>query len=203
MAVKLRLRREGTVKRPSYRIVAADSRSPRDGRFIEIIGEYRPLENPSIIRVDNERALHWLRNGAQPTEAVAKLLRISGAWEEFKPGDAPARKRDADKKKVSKKERARRVAAAEEAAAPAPEPVVEDAPVADETPVVEDAPVGEEAPAAEEAPVAEEAPAEEAPVAEEAPAEEAPAVEEVPADEEVVAQDDAPAAEGDAEEKTS
>ena len=64
MAVKLRLRREGTVKRPHYRIVAADSRSPRDGRFIETIGNYHPLDQPSTINVDNERALHWLRNGA-------------------------------------------------------------------------------------------------------------------------------------------
>lgn len=136
MAVKLRLRREGTVKRPAYRIVAADSRSPRDGRFIEIIGEYRPLENPSMIRVDNERALHWLRHGAQPTEAVQKLLRIVGVWEEFKPGDAPARTRDADKKRLSKKGRAREQAAAEaaaEAAAkPAEEAPAEDAPAADE-----------------------------------------------------------------------
>lgn len=166
MAVKIRLRREGTVKRPAYRIVVADSRSPRNGRFIEIIGEYRPLENPSMIRVDNERALHWLRNGAQPTEPVLKLLRISGAWEEFKPGDAPSRTRDADKKRVSKKERARQEAAAEAAAAPA-EDVVEETPVAEEAPAEE--PVAEEAPVEE--PAAEEAPVEE-PVAEEAPAEE-------------------------------
>jgi ribosomal protein S16 len=90
MAVKLRLRREGTVKRPHYRIVAADSRSPRDGRFIESIGHYHPLDEPSTIEVDNERALHWLRNGALATQAVEKLFRISGVWEEFKPGDAPA-----------------------------------------------------------------------------------------------------------------
>ncbi|MEX2533706.1 MAG: 30S ribosomal protein S16 [Nitriliruptoraceae bacterium] len=125
MAVKLRLRREGTVKRPSYRIVAADSRSPRDGRFIEIIGEYRPLENPSMIRVDNERALHWLRHGAQPTSAVEKILRIAGVWEEFKPGEGPARNRAADKGKVSKKARARQVATAEEAEAAAAAPAAE------------------------------------------------------------------------------
>jgi small subunit ribosomal protein S16 len=91
MAVKLRLRREGTVKRPYYRVVAADSRSPRDGRFIEIFGEYHPLENPSFVRIDEERALHWLSHGAQPSDAVKKLLRITGVWEQFKPGDAPAR----------------------------------------------------------------------------------------------------------------
>ncbi|MFA9444748.1 30S ribosomal protein S16 [Egicoccus sp. AB-alg6-2] len=118
MAVKLRLRREGTTKRPFYRVVAADSRSPRDGRFIEIIGQYRPLEDPSGIDIDNERALHWLRNGAQPTEAVEQLLRISGAWEEFKPGDE--RKRDrtaaASEPKLSKKARAKAAEAAEAAA---------------------------------------------------------------------------------------
>ncbi|MEX0706001.1 MAG: 30S ribosomal protein S16, partial [Nitriliruptoraceae bacterium] len=93
MAVRLRLRREGTVKRPHYRVVAADSRSPRDGRFIEIIGDYHPLEDPSVINIDAERALHWLRHGALPSSAVEKLLRITGVWEEFRPGDAPARER--------------------------------------------------------------------------------------------------------------
>ena len=137
MAVKLRLRREGTVKRPHYRIVAADSRSPRDGRFIEALGDYHPLDQPSTIRVDGERALHWLRNGALPTSAVEKLLRISGVWEQFKPGDAPSRVR-AERTRVSKKARAREQAAAQAAAdaaaaaaAPAPaaeEPAAEAAP---------------------------------------------------------------------------
>lgn len=114
MAVKLRLRREGTVKRPHYRIVAADSRSPRDGRFIEIIGSYHPLENPSGISIDNERALHWLRHGAQPTEPVEKLLRITGVWEEFKPGDKPKRDRSGQERtKLSKKAKARVAQAAE------------------------------------------------------------------------------------------
>jgi small subunit ribosomal protein S16 len=113
MAVKLRLRREGTTKRPFYRVVAADSRSPRDGRFIEILGQYHPLQNPSKIEIDNERAIHWLRNGAQPTEAVEKLLRISGAWEEFKPGDKPKRDRSGeDKQRLSKKARAKAAEAA-------------------------------------------------------------------------------------------
>jgi small subunit ribosomal protein S16 len=143
MAVKLRLRREGTVKRPHYRIVAADSRSPRDGRFIETIGNYHPLDEPSTINVDNERALHWLRNGALPTAAVEKLLRISGAWEEFKPGQAPARVRTDKKKGLSKKARARAEAAAEAAAAPAA-PAEEPAA---EVPAVEEPAV--EAPAAE------------------------------------------------------
>ena len=129
MAVKLRLRREGTVKRPHYRIVATDSRSPRDGRFIEALGNYHPLDNPSTINVNGERALHWLRNGALPTQAVEKLLRISGVWEEFKPGDKPARERVA-KGKTSKKAKARALAAAEAAAeaARAPEPAAEPTP---------------------------------------------------------------------------
>ena len=114
MAVKLRLRREGTVKRPHYRIVAADSRSPRDGRFIEVLGQYHPLENPSRIELDNERALHWLRHGAKPTEPVEKLLRITGVWEEFKPGDKPKRDRTGeDKQRLSKKAKAKAAEAAE------------------------------------------------------------------------------------------
>jgi small subunit ribosomal protein S16 len=128
MAVKLRLRREGTVKRPHYRIVAADSRSPRDGRFIEILGDYHPLEDPSGIRLDEDRCLHWLQHGAQPTQAVEKLLRITGVWERFKPGDPPKRDRSGQERtRLSKKARARAAEAAEaagdtkssEAAAPA------------------------------------------------------------------------------------
>lgn len=84
MAVKLRLMRMGKKKQPTYRVVAADSRSPRNGRFIEIIGVYEPRQDPSVVRIDNDRALHWLRHGAQPTERVEKLLQISGAWEAFR-----------------------------------------------------------------------------------------------------------------------
>ena len=83
MAVKLRLMRMGKKKQPTYRVVAADSRSPRDGRFIEIVGVYDPRPDPSAVRIDNDKALGWLRKGAQPTESVRKLLEISGAWEEF------------------------------------------------------------------------------------------------------------------------
>jgi len=86
MAVKLRLVRVGKTKQPSYRVVAADSRSPRDGRFIEILGHYNPRQEPSVISIDNEKAVKWLREGAQPTERVQKLLEISGAWGEFKGG---------------------------------------------------------------------------------------------------------------------
>ena len=78
MAVKLRLTRIGSKKNPIYRIVAADSRSPRDGKFIEIIGRYNPQHEPSLIEVDEEKAKKWLSNGAQPSETVAKLLKIKG-----------------------------------------------------------------------------------------------------------------------------
>ena len=84
MAVKLRLMRMGKMKQPTYRVVAADSRSPRDGRFIEIVGTYEPRQEPSRIVIDNAKALEWLRKGAQPTERVQKLLVQSGAWAEFK-----------------------------------------------------------------------------------------------------------------------
>ncbi len=83
MAVKLRLTRVGKKKQPHYRIVATDSRSPRDGRFIEILGHYNPRTEPSEIKVDNDKAVGWLRNGAQPSDRVRKILEISGAWEQF------------------------------------------------------------------------------------------------------------------------
>lgn len=83
MAVKLRLMRFGKTKQPTYRVVAADSRSPRDGRFIEIVGQYNPRSEPSIVNIDNAKAVKWLQQGAQPTERVQKLLQISGAWAEF------------------------------------------------------------------------------------------------------------------------
>jgi small subunit ribosomal protein S16 len=83
MAVKLRLTRVGKTKQPHYRIVAADSRSPRDGRFIEILGHYNPRSEPSVVSVDNEKAVKWLQEGAQPSDRVRKLLEISGAWDEF------------------------------------------------------------------------------------------------------------------------
>lgn len=90
MAVKLRLMRMGKKKQPTYRVVAADSRKARNGRFIEIVGTYNPRQEPSLIEIDNGRALHWLRHGAQPSERVQKLLVISGAWEEFTGEAGPA-----------------------------------------------------------------------------------------------------------------
>jgi small subunit ribosomal protein S16 len=90
LAVKLRLMRMGKKKQPTYRLVAADGRSPRDGRFIELVGVYDPRAEPSVVRIDNDKAVAWLRKGAQPTERVERLLKISGAWEQFKPGSTPA-----------------------------------------------------------------------------------------------------------------
>lgn len=79
MAVKIRLTRKGKKKQPTYRVVVADSRAPRDGRYIEQIGRYDPRQDPSVIVIDNERADYWLSQGAQPSDAVRKLLEISGA----------------------------------------------------------------------------------------------------------------------------
>ena len=79
MAVKIRLRRMGAKKAPFYRIVVADSRSPRDGRCIEELGYYNPLSNPAEVKVDNEKAAEWIKNGAQPSETVRALLKKSGA----------------------------------------------------------------------------------------------------------------------------
>ena len=84
MSVRIRLTRMGKKKEPHYRVVVADQRSPRDGKFIEIIGKYHPLEDPSVIDIDEGRALDWLRKGAQPSQAVANLLRKVGIWEKFK-----------------------------------------------------------------------------------------------------------------------
>lgn len=77
MAVKIRLRRIGQKKRPFYRVIVADSRSPRNGRFIEEIGYYDPNQEPSVVKIDADAAKKWLANGAQPTETVAKLLKIA------------------------------------------------------------------------------------------------------------------------------
>lgn len=84
MAVRLRLMRMGKKKHPTYRVVATDARSPRDGRFIELIGRYDPHPHPSVVEINNERAVHWLTVGAQPSAAVRKLLEISGAWGQFR-----------------------------------------------------------------------------------------------------------------------
>jgi small subunit ribosomal protein S16 len=102
MAVRIRLRRLGAKKRPFYRVVVADQRSPRDGRFIEAIGKYHPLDDPSLIEIDEEKALEWLNKGAQPSEAVANLLRKTGIWEKFE-GSRPSSKATAVKATGAKK----------------------------------------------------------------------------------------------------
>jgi small subunit ribosomal protein S16 len=136
MATRIRLRRMGAKKRPYYRVVVADQRSPRDGRFIENIGKYHPLEEPSLIEIDEDRALHWLRTGAQPSEQVQNLMNKVGIWEKFaaeRPSAAKVNSKDKKTRggkpeaaKASKKTQAK---AAETAAAPPAEPP---APPADE-----------------------------------------------------------------------
>jgi small subunit ribosomal protein S16 len=132
LAVKIRLMRVGKKKQPSYRVVVSDSRSPRDGRFIEVLGQYAPRADPSLVQIYSDRALHWLRVGAQPTEQVGKLLEISGVWAAYKEAvgkDAaskPKAKTPKVKKVVEKAEPApvpapAAAAPAEEAAAEEPE----------------------------------------------------------------------------------
>jgi small subunit ribosomal protein S16 len=143
LAVKIRLMRVGKKKQPTYRVVVADARSPRDGRFLEILGQYAPRQEPSVVTIDSERALHWLNAGAQPTESAAKLLQIAGVWDAYKNANG---KVAASKPKVkSKAKTVKEVPAAPAAPTPAPAPApaaeTEAAPVADEAPV--DAPVEE------------------------------------------------------------
>ena len=99
MAVKIRLMRVGKKKQPTYRVVVADSHSPRDGRFIEILGQYEPRQEPSVVKIDSDKALAWIEKGAQPTEQVRNLLRIQGVWGTFESSRAskPAPKAKAAK----------------------------------------------------------------------------------------------------------
>src|SRR5579875_441838 len=89
VATKIKLMRLGKMRAPYYRIVVADSRTKREGRVIETIGKYHPKENPSFIEVDSERAQYWLQVGAQPTEPVAAIFRVTGDWQRFKGLPAP------------------------------------------------------------------------------------------------------------------
>jgi small subunit ribosomal protein S16 len=127
LAVKIRLMRVGKKKQPTYRVVVADARSPRDGRFLEIIGQYAPRQEPSVVTINGERALHWLNAGAQPTESAAKLLQIAGVWDAYKDANG---KVAASKPKVKSKAKAVKETPVA-AAAPAPAPAA-DAPAADE-----------------------------------------------------------------------
>ena len=140
MAVKIRLMRVGKKKQPTYRVVVADSRSPRDGRFIEIIGQYAPRQEPSLVNIDNERALHWLHHGAQPTESASKLLEVAGVWDAYK--------QSAGKVAAAKpKAKAPKAKTVKDAPAPAPEAAAP--PEASETEASETEASAEE-PAAEE-----------------------------------------------------
>ena len=187
MAVKIRLKRMGKIRSPHYRIVVADSRTKRDGRAIEEIGRYVPTEHPSVIEVNHERAQYWLSVGAQPTEQVLALLKLTGDYQASKGEKAVNRVEvkaakvefvaDAAKKTVLRPKA--EIVVKAEAPAAVEETAVEEAVVeaAAEEVVVEEVGVEE---AAVEAPAAE-AIAEEAPAAEAATAEEAPAAEEAAA----------------------
>lgn len=150
MAVKIRLKRLGKIRSPHYRVVVADSRTKRDGRAIEEIGLYHPTEEPSLIKIDSERAQYWLGVGAQPTEQVLALLKVTGDWQKFKglPGaegtlrvkegsvdvaaavEAAAAEAELAKAKAAEAKAAKE---AEEAAEAAPEAeAAEEAPEADE-----------------------------------------------------------------------
>jgi small subunit ribosomal protein S16 len=83
--LKIRLRRVGAKKKPSYRLVVADIRAPRDGAFVDIIGHYDPMTDPATVVIEEEKALHWLKQGAQPTETTARLLSKAGVLDKFKP----------------------------------------------------------------------------------------------------------------------
>ncbi|MFQ6170242.1 30S ribosomal protein S16 [Oryzobacter sp. R7] len=185
MAVKIRLKRMGKIRAPFYRVVVMDSRTKRDGRAIEEIGKYHPTEEPSLIQIDSERAQYWLGNGAQPTEAVAALLKITGDWQKYKgePGAEgtlkvkeakPSKKslyeaavaaagkstaEDTSGATTARKRTAKKAAPAEEAAeAPAAEAAAVEAPAAEAAAVEAPAAEATEAPAEAEAP---EAPADE------------------------------------------
>ena len=132
MAVKMRLMRMGKKKQPQYRVVVIDGRAQRDGRYIEQIGRYAPLEDPSLVEIDNEKAAEWLAKGAQPTEAVEKLLNISGAMNTMKVRTgqihtigtpAPPSVEEAAAEEVAVEE-----VAAEETVEETPEAATEDAP---------------------------------------------------------------------------
>src|SRR5829696_5504310 len=89
VATKIKLMRIGKMREPHYRIVVADSRTKRDGRSIEAVGEYHPKDDPSVIKVDSDRVQYWLGVGAQPTDSVAAILRVTGDWQRFKGEPAP------------------------------------------------------------------------------------------------------------------
>lgn len=124
MAVKIKLKRLGMIRNPQYRIVVADSRTKRDGRAIEEIGIYHPKENPSRIEVNSERAQYWLGVGAQPTEPVLKILKLTGDWQRFKGEEAVSKVKVAEPKpdRHAIYEAAAKEALSGDTGAPAPTP---------------------------------------------------------------------------------
>ncbi|MFC4242769.1 30S ribosomal protein S16 [Gryllotalpicola reticulitermitis] len=136
MAVKIRLKRLGKIRAPYYRVVVADSRTKRDGRVIEEIGKYHPTEHPSLIEIDSDRAQYWLGVGAQPSEQVAALLKLTGDWAKFK-GE-----KDTESKVIQPEGKTEFVA--DEKKKPVLKPKTE-------TPVKAEEPAEAEAPAADEA----------------------------------------------------
>jgi small subunit ribosomal protein S16 len=160
MSTRIRLRRMGSKGRPFYRVVVADQRSPRDGRFIENIGRYHPLNDPSLIEIDQDRALHWLRVGAQPSDQVRNLMQKVGIWDAFvaerpKAAVGTTKPERQAKEKLSKKAQAKAAEAEPAAAAPAAA-----APAAAASEAPGEAEPAAEAPAEPDAPAAEEAPTE-------------------------------------------
>ena len=178
MAVKIKLTRLGKIRNPQYRIAVADARTRRDGRSIEVIGRYHPKEDPSLIEIDSERAQYWLSVGAQPTEPVLQLLKITGDWQKFKglPGaegtlkvkepkpskldlfnaalaeaeGGPSTEATTAKKKKAPAKKAAKATGAAEPATSGTEPVEAEAPKAAEPAAAESAPVVDESePAAE------------------------------------------------------
>jgi small subunit ribosomal protein S16 len=134
LAVKIRLMRVGKKKQPTYRVVVADARSPRDGRFLEILGQYAPRQEPSLVTIDSERALHWLNAGAQPTESAAKLLQIAGVWDAYKESNgkvAASKPKPKSKAKTVKEAPAAAAPAAPAPAAPAPAEAPAETPAAE------------------------------------------------------------------------
>jgi len=177
VAVKIRLKRLGKIRAPFYRIVVADSRTKRDGRVIEEIGKYHPTEEPSLIEIKSDRALYWLGVGAQPTEQVMALLKLTGDWGTFKGEKGAANTvRAAEAKAEFQADEKKKPVLRPKTEKPDEKAATEKAAKADKA--ADDAPV-DEAAAAAEAPAADEPAAEAA----EAPAEEAaPATEEASAD---------------------
>ena len=134
MAVKIRLKRLGKIRAPYYRIVVADSRTKRDGRVLEEIGQYHPTEEPSVIKIESERALYWLGGGAQPTEQVAALLKLTGDWAKFKgEKDTESKVKVAEPKQAFQVDSSKKAVLKPKSEKTAPAAKADDAETADET----------------------------------------------------------------------